>query len=160
MKKPYFLLAIAALLAAAAPPVELDATGLLPLTLGMTPREAGKALGRTLAIGYSDESKACGQVLDPRYRTTSLMFVDGRLARIDVRRPGLTFRGVGVGSTGQQVAAAFAKVSTRPHKYSDGQYLDVKLSPTTGLVFETDKVKVTRFRLGTYPAVEFVEGCS
>lgn len=160
MKKSYSRLAIAVLLVAAAPPAALDATGLLPLTLGMTPREAGKALGRTLAIGYSDESRACGQVLDPRYKTTSLMFVDGRLARIDVRRPGLTFRGVGVGSTRQQVAAAFAKVTTRPHKYSDGQYLDVKLSPATGLVFETDKTKVTRFRLGTYPAVEYVEGCS
>ena len=49
--------------------------------------------------------------------------------------------------------AAFPKLTVEPHKYTDGRYLNVKLSPTTGVVFETDKTKVTRFRLGTFPAV-------
>jgi hypothetical protein len=153
------LLCVAGALLAAAAPTELAPNGLPPLTFGMTVREAGKALGRPLSVDYSDDSKACGQVLDPRLRTTSMMFVDGKLARIDVRRRGLTFKGVGVGSTESQVRAAFPKLKVEPHKYTDGRYLNVKLSSNTGVVFETDKAKVTRFRLGTFPAVEYVEGC-
>lgn len=153
------LVTAATMLVAAAPPAELAPDGLPPLTFGMTPVQAGKALGRTLKVVYADESKACGQVLDPRYRTTSLMFVDGKLARIDVRRRGLAFNGISVGATEAQVRAAFPKLTVAPHKYTDGRYLNVKLSPTTGVVFETDKAKVTRFRLGTFPAVEYVEGC-
>lgn len=149
----------AALLMAAAPPSELSPDGLPPLTLGMTVAQAGKALGKPLAVDYADQSKACGQVLDPRYRTTSLMFVDGKLARIDVRRRGLAFQGISVGATEAEVRAAFPKLTVEPHKYTDGRYLNVKLSPTTGVVFETDKTKVTRFRLGSFPAVEYVEGC-
>jgi hypothetical protein len=149
----------AALLMAAALPSELSLDGLPPLTLGMTVAQAGNALGKPLAVDYADESKACGQVLDPRYRTTSLMFVDGKLARIDVRRRGLSFNGVSVGSTEAEVRAAFPKLRVEPHKYTDGRYLNVKLSQTTGVVFETDKARITRFRLGTYPAVDYVEGC-
>jgi hypothetical protein len=150
---------VAVLLMAAAPPSELSPDGLPPLTFGMTVAQAGKALGKPLKVDYADPSKACGQVLDPRYRTTSLMFVDGKLARIDVRRRGLSFQGISVGATEAEVRVAFPKLRVEPHKYTNGQYLNVKLSPTTGVVFETDKTKVTRFRLGTYPAVEFVEGC-
>jgi hypothetical protein len=149
----------AALLMAAAPPSELSPDGLLPLTLGMTVAQAGNALGKPLAVDYADESKACGQVLDPRYKTTSLMFVDGKLARIDVRRRGLSFNGISVGATEAQVRAAFPKLLVEPHKYTDGRYLNVKLAANTGVVFETDKGKVTRFRLGSYPAVDYVEGC-
>jgi hypothetical protein len=150
---------IAALVVAAAPPSELGPGGLPPLTLGMSVAQAGKALGKPLAVDYADPSKACGQVLYPRYKTTSLMFVDGKLARIDVRRRGLSFQGISVGSTERQVRAAFPKLTVEPHKYTDGRYLTVKLSPNTGVVFETDKAKVTRFRLGTFPAVDYVEGC-
>lgn len=150
---------LAALLVAAAPPAELAPDGLPPLTFGMTVAQAGKALGRPLKVDYADESKACGQVLDPRLKTTSLMFVDGKLARIDVRRRGLSFKGVSVGATEAQVRAAFPKLTVEPHKYTDGRYLNVKLSGDTGVVFETDKAKVTRFRLGNFPAVDYVEGC-
>jgi hypothetical protein len=155
----HILPVVAVLLMAAAPPTELSPDGLPPLTLGMTVAQAGKALGKPLTVDYADESKACGQVLDPRYRTTALMFVDGKLARIDVRRRGLSFKGVSVGSTEAEVRAAFPKLTVEPHKYTDGRYLNVKLSPDTGAVFETDKAKVTRFRLGSFPAVSWVEGC-
>ena len=155
----FVFLGLAAVALVAAAPSELASDGLPPLVFGMSVAQAGKALGQPLAVDYADESKACGQVLDPRYKTTSLMFVDGKLARIDVRRRGLTFRGVGVGSTEAEVRAAFPKLTMEPHKYTDGRYLNVKLSPTNGVVFETDKTKVTRFRMGTFPAVEYVEGC-
>lgn len=155
----HILPVVAVLLMAAAPPSELSPDGLPPLTLGMTVAQAGKALGQPLEVDYADEAKACGQVLDPRYRTTALMFVDGKLARIDVRRRGLSFNGVSVGSTEAEVRAAFPKLTVEPHKYTDGRYLNVKLSPTTGVVFETDKAKVTRLRLGSFPAVSWVEGC-
>jgi hypothetical protein len=66
---------------------------------------------------------------------------------------------VSVGSSEAEVRAAFPRLTVEPHKYTDGRYLNAKLSPKSGVVFETDKIKVTRFRLGTYPAVEYVEGC-
>lgn len=153
---------LSALLMAAAPPTELSPDGPPPLTLGMTVAQAGKALGKPLAVNYADESKFCGQVLDPRFKTTSLMFVDGKLARIEVYRRGLTFRGVGVGATEALVRKAFPKLVVEPHKYDpSGFYLKARLSPLVGVVFEADERRVvTNFFLGTYPAVEYVEGCS
>jgi hypothetical protein len=52
-----------------------------------------------------------------------------------------------------------------PHKYTDGHYLIVPLGTgpdsLSRLVFETDeKGRVSTFRAGLYPQVEWVEGCA
>ena len=56
------------------------------------------------------------------------------------------------------------QVKVTPHKYEDGHYLTV--TPTAAadkqfrIVFETARGRVTRYRAGLMPSVEYVEGCS
>lgn len=56
------------------------------------------------------------------------------------------------------------RVAVRPHKYTDGHYLEVRPTgpdaPTHLIIFETDGSVVERFRGGRRPQVEYVEGCA
>ena len=92
------------------------------------------------------------------------MVVDEKISRIDIDDAELnimTDRSVGIGSTKEQVLAAYPDAKALPHKYiaPDGEYLEIKLSNGNGMVFETAHDVVTSFRIGSYPSVGFVEGC-
>lgn len=96
----------------------------------------------------------------------SVMLVGGRVARIDVDGAGVrTEEGAGVGDTEAKVTELYAaRVTTTPHKYLAGaHYLTVApASPSDTLhrmVFETESERVTRFRVGRRPEVEWVERC-
>ena len=96
----------------------------------------------------------------------SVMLASGKVARIDVDSAGvLSDGGVAVGDSASKIALAYAgRVSTMPHKYvSGGQYLTVKpTSPadsTLRIVFESEGGRITRYRSGRVPEVEFVERC-
>ena len=58
--------------------------------------------------------------------------------------------------------APAAKVE--PHKYTDGPCVVLTPAAAAGgvyrIVFETDGRRVTRYRAGTRPRVEYVEGCA
>ncbi len=121
----------------------------------MTPawQEAGKGPGCEQRTQSSD----AGPVL--------AMYVDRRLARLDVIGPGVeTDAGVGVDDPVSAVLKAYgAAVVVTPHKYTydtGGQYLSVPGTDRKRLVFETDGTKVTRYRIGRLPEVEWVEGCA
>ena len=93
-----------------------------------------------------------------------LMLVNDTLARIDVDSADVpTIDGVRVGDPESKVAATYPRrVMTQPHKYvAAGHYLIVTDSPDSSrrLVFETDGSKITSYRAGLRPAVDFVEGC-
>jgi hypothetical protein len=93
------------------------------------------------------------------------MYVDHRLARLDVTQPGIaTEAGVVVGDSVVSVRERYGeKVWTSPHKYTyeaGGQYLTVQIPGDHRLVFETDGKVVTRYRVGRTPEVEWVEGCA
>ena len=51
-----------------------------------------------------------------------------------------------------------------PHKYTDGPYRVLPPAAAAGcayrIVFETDGRRVSRYRAGTRPQVEYVEGCA
>jgi len=70
-----------------------------------------------------------------------------------------------VGDSAAKVADVYAtRMSATPHKYIPGaQYLTVRsASPadsTRRMVFETENGRVTRFRTGRVPEVEWVERC-
>ncbi|MFL5569051.1 MAG: hypothetical protein ACJ772_00590, partial [Gemmatimonadaceae bacterium] len=54
------------------------------------------------------------------------------------------------------------RLTTTPHKYTPGaHYLTVTSpsDPNARIVFETDGSKVTEYRSGRTPAVEYVERC-
>jgi hypothetical protein len=96
------------------------------------------------------------------------MWVAATLARIDIGAPKLpTDRGVSVGDKAAKVEQLYGgSVTAMPAKYDPrGKYLVVKVGSgsdtTRRIVFETDSTtRITRYRVGREPEVEWVEGCS
>ena len=96
----------------------------------------------------------------------SVMLARGQVARVDVDSAGVrTDAGVAVGDSASRVSDAYAaRMTATPHKYvPGGQYLTVQsTSPadtSRRMVFETENGRVTRFRTGRLPEVEWIERC-
>lgn len=95
----------------------------------------------------------------------AFMFEDGRFVRYDVGTAKETAPGGGkVGMTSQQIQDLYAgHVKEQPHKYVvGGKVLRVTRADGDGvLVFEVEADgKVTAWRAGMPPQVDYVEGCS
>ena len=95
----------------------------------------------------------------------AFMFEDGRFVRYDVGTAKETAPGGGkVGMTAGQILDLYAgHVGEQPHKYVvGGKVLRVTRADGDGvLVFEVDADgKVTAWRAGMPPQVDYVEGCS
>jgi hypothetical protein len=96
------------------------------------------------------------------------MWVAATLARIDIGAPKLaTDRGAKIGDKAAKIESLYrGRVTTMPAKYDPrGKYLVIHPPPfadsTRRIVFETDSTtRVTRYRVGREPEVEWVEGCS
>ena len=95
-----------------------------------------------------------------------IMLARGQVARVDVDSAGIrTDAGIAVGDSAARVTDAYAgRVSSTPHKYvPGGQYLSTTpVSPQDSsrrIVFETANGRITRFRSGRLPEVEWVERC-
>lgn len=139
--------------------------GFGPLRIGMTVAEAREATGKP--IGVDDPGADCKQMpLDQGSRAVVLMFVNGKLARLDVNDKSVsTDKGARVGDSESRISELYgSQVTVKPHKYSNGHYLVVTPSGAgesgNRLVFETDGQMVTNYRTGSVPQVEWVEGCS
>jgi hypothetical protein len=97
----------------------------------------------------------------------ALMIGDGKFARYSSDSAKQVAPGGGrVGMDKAAIGKLYAKIDAQPHKYTDGEYLRIG-DPAGGLavlVFETDNkgdaAKVTGWRVGVPPQVDFVEGCS
>jgi hypothetical protein len=94
----------------------------------------------------------------------NFMVFEGKVERIDIEYKSAnisTVKGIGIGATKKQVLAAYSTVLVSPHPYlsSRGEYLEVKLANGNGIIFETEQDIVTSFRLGSYPAILYIEGC-
>jgi hypothetical protein len=97
-----------------------------------------------------------------------LMFQRGRLARIDVWKPGIrTAGGVQVGDTEARVLELYGtRIKVTRHHYPPvgAHYLIfTPLDAADGdyqMLFESDGTKVTQFRVGVREAVAQVEGCA
>lgn len=88
----------------------------------------------------------------------------GRIARVDVDTAGVrTAAGAGIGDTEDDIQRLYrGRVIVTPQKYGEGHYLIVTPNPADSsyaIVFETSGGKVTRYRAGSRPQVEYVEGC-
>jgi len=59
-----------------------------------------------------------------------------------------------------RIKQLYPAARVEPHKYTDGHYLVVDVTPQRRFVFETDGSKVTRYRSGAVPVVDWVEGCA
>jgi len=93
-----------------------------------------------------------------------LMILDEKVARIDIYDKQLaikTQRGLGIGDSKTQVLNSYPQTTVSPHPYTspEGEYLEVALENGNGIIFETYHKTVTNFRLGSYPALGYIEGC-
>ena len=95
-----------------------------------------------------------------------VMVEQGRVARVEVMEGSVqTSTGARIRDTEERIKRLYPnQVTVSPHKYTDGHYLTVV--PTASgdsayrIIFETDGSRVLRYRAGTRPQVEYVEGCS
>jgi hypothetical protein len=92
------------------------------------------------------------------------MFEQGHFVRYDVGDTKETAPGGGkVGMTVTEIRSLYGSgVEESPHKYESGAlYLRVAGKSHGVLLFETDAAgKVTRWRVGVPPQIDYVEGCS
>ncbi|HBK46646.1 MAG TPA: lectin, partial [Xanthomonadaceae bacterium] len=136
------------------------------LRFGMAPEQARQAWGGELK-GAANEPGGCYYLVPVRSQDRpqlTFMIADGKFVRYDVPFGTETAPGGGrIGMTEQQLRQLYAgRVEVQPHKYTDGHYLRIAdAAAGTALLFETDADgKVTRWRVGTPPQVDYVEGCS
>ncbi len=140
------------------------------LALGMAEAQASQAWGGELkSLATAQPGSDCHYLTPAWVKTPSdfaFMFEGGRFVRYDVGTD--KEAAPGGGKVGMDVAQLHAQypqgMAAMPHKYVDGaQYLVVESPepPATRLVFETDASgRVTRWRVGLPPQVDYVEGCS
>ncbi len=92
------------------------------------------------------------------------MFIDDKLTRIDVYKPGLhTANGVGVGDPEATVSRVYdGQLSRSAHAYAEGgSYLTtLDASRKHGIRFEIESGRVTKFYSGSSKAIQYVEGCA
>ncbi|MBW4496794.1 MAG: hypothetical protein KME26_27715 [Oscillatoria princeps RMCB-10] len=144
--------------------------GIGPVLVGMTVPEASRAAGRPLvSTGDSGGGSNCFYLTpEGGPRDVGFMIADGRISRIDIWRESriTTLSGAGIGDTEARIKALYpGKIQVSPHKYvQGGHYLTFvpqdRSDSNYRLVFETDGNRVTQFRVGKLPEVEFVEGCA
>ncbi|MEO8576693.1 MAG: hypothetical protein ABI556_08340 [Gemmatimonadales bacterium] len=131
----------------------------------MTSAELKSAFGDSLII--PDDLGECGYI-HPKNSPLGVFFMmeNGKLARVEGRSNTSvrTAAGAGIGDTEDRIKSLYpGQVTVQPHKYTDGHYLVVKPTGSPAnerIIFETDGKKVTQFRAGRTPAVEYVESCS
>jgi hypothetical protein len=130
-------------------------SGAGPIRTGMT---ADEVRPHVAPLGTLEE---CVYAKVPEAPGLLVMLFGGKVVRLDVIAPGLaTAEGARVGDTEEQVRELYPGLRVEPHKYTDGHYLVVDSTPGRRLVFETDGARVTRYRAGAIPQVDWVEGCS
>ncbi|MDG2526065.1 lectin [Stenotrophomonas sp. HITSZ_GD] len=137
--------------------------------LGMTAEQVRQAWGGQLegAPDAANGPDAC-YYLRPKWavqdRSFGFMMEGGKLVRYDSENPKELAPGGGrAGMPEADITTLYAgHVDTQPHKYEQGAHvLRVTQDGQAGvLVFETDASgKVTRWRVGLPPQVDYVEGC-
>lgn len=91
------------------------------------------------------------------------MFEQGRFVRYDVGTAKETAPGGGkVGMDAAQIRALYGdRIQQQPHKYEQGaSYLRIAGNGQGVLLFEADAAgKITRWRMGVPPQIDYVEGC-
>jgi hypothetical protein len=140
--------------------------GIGDLRAGMTLEEAGRVATGIRLIPGTDSTECSYLEWTGAPAGVLVMFDAGRVARVDIDSAGVrTEAGAQVGDSEARIDSIYrGRVTTSPHKYEDGHYLTVAPARAADslyrTVFETVGGKVTRFRVGRRPQVEYVEGCS
>lgn len=146
----------------------ISPAGYGPVHAGMTLEQAVQAGGRAFGEPQMG-SEECDYFLfagDSIRGSAHFMVVNGQIARVDVNDSTIaTAEGARIGDTEQRIMELYPnRVTVQPHKYTDGHYLVVAPSSPAdsgrNIIFETDGQRVTTYRAGRMPEVEYIEGCS
>ena len=132
--------------------------------IGMTISQASKVLSIRLVREDGYEGN-CYYVKPIRgFKGIGFMMSGKRIARIDIdSQQYTTANGARLGSSEAQIKRLYkGQIKISQHSHVDsGHYLIVTPTNSTHkIIFETDGKKVTTFRVGKYPEVGFIEGCS
>jgi len=144
--------------------VTLD--GLGKVKIGATATEVASALGEPLPPPKVAEVSCRYMRPATLPPGVGILLVNDSVARIDIDSAGIqTSEGAGVGEDETRVVEIYReRVTVTPHKYTGpaGHYLTVSPAGDTlrRIIFETDGHRITKYRVGRRPAVEWVEGCS
>jgi hypothetical protein len=141
----------------------------------LTPRGVGEF---SFGSAVADVREELGVPVDPALLASSCEFIHpagapegltlmseaGRIVRADVASgAATTAEGAAIGDSEARILELYPGLRRMPHKYTSGSYLIVlPEAPADTIhryVFETDGARVTRFRAGLFPPVEYVEGC-
>ncbi|MCL1052183.1 hypothetical protein L2755_21545 [Shewanella abyssi] len=133
------------------------------IKIGMSAHDATKLLKEYESGKLNSEDVSC-YYLSPSQDDDlpHFMIESNTVVRIEVfSNAVITQDGVTVGSSKNEVMAVYKNLKASPHPYNfqTGEYLEVKLPDGNGIIFETDNDIVTSFRLGSYPAISYIEGC-
>ncbi|MBD2021830.1 hypothetical protein H6F43_16740 [Leptolyngbya sp. FACHB-36] len=162
---------------------KLAIDGIGPIRIGMTIAQAEKSAGVQLVEKGARAGSGGCYFLSSKSGPADLGFMvisnrederidrtRDRIARVDVYRSSriTTVSGAKIGDTEARVKSLYAgRIQVMPHKYTGdrgGRYLTFVPNDAADrnyrLVFETLNGRVTLFRSGKLPEVEFVEGCA
>ena len=144
--------------------------GIGAVRVGMTIAEASKAAGTKLIRESGYETNLSCFYVKPQGEPKDIGFMvtNKRISRVDVwkNKSITTLSGAKIGDTESRIKSLYpGQIQVTPHKYVEGGH-DLIFIPKDAVdknyrvLFETDGKRVTRFRSGKLPEVEFVEGCS
>lgn len=147
-------------------PPNLSVRGIGPILIGMTLAEARAAAADPLIHNPAD-SQGCFHVkLTGAPNGLSFMVTDGQISRVDITSSSYSsISGARVGQTQDQVIQLYSgRLEITVHKYDqNGRYLTYipteKADQLYRMVFETDGHRITSFRAGKLPEVQYVERC-
>lgn len=145
----------------------LSVEGLGPARIGMTVEDVEKAIGE---LKFDQNFESCKVATPKETSSVSLLFEYGVLTRVSVYEPNpaQTPRGIRIGSTTEQVRAAYGPdLLEDPHLYNEApaQYLTYFLPksdggrPGEGVRFETDAGGRVVAMHGGLGSLGYVEGC-
>jgi len=133
------------------------------IEIGMNIKNVAKATGLKFSYDSPPEKNECTYAYTQSLSGLYLMLVNGVVARIDVDKGDYsTLEGAKLGDSEEKIKKLYPRTEVEGQKYvPEGHYLIVR-SPdkSRAIVFDTDGKKVTAFRVGRMPEIEYVEGCN
>jgi hypothetical protein len=141
--------------------------GIGSIRVGMTPQEATQSSGVPLVTDGKPDPQCAYYKIQGQPNDVWIMVNNGTISRIDINNPQITTRsGAKIGDTEARIKSLYpGQIQVTPHKYVEkGHYLTFvpkdDADKNYRVIFETDGSRVTRYRSGKLPEVEWVEGCS
>lgn len=147
-------------------------SGIGPVQIGMSVNEASQAAGTPLVKDSSRVDRVSGCFfVKPKNEPKGINFMvtNNRISRVDVfqNRSITTIKGARIGDTEDRIKSLYpGRIKVTPHVYNrngKSHYLTFvpqdQSDKNYRLVFETDGDRVTLFRAGKLPEVEWVEDC-